>query len=105
MNVTELSEQLRAATPHLICVALCGARLLPVAFVCPLLGGASAFSGFCVAYRYDLPVGPTEVVLLGLVYGMAFLVKKTLGLIKAKPMDADRPASVQTSCAEHESGE
>jgi len=59
-----------------------------------LLGGTTAFSGFCIAYRYDLPVGPTEVVLLGLVYGTAFLVKKALGLIKAKPMDADRPVAV-----------
>jgi len=59
-----------------------------------LLEGTTAFTGFCIAYRYDFPVGPTEVVLLGVVYGVAFLVKNALGLIKAKPMDADTPAAV-----------
>src|SRR5437016_3349264 len=29
-----------------------------------LLGGAASFVGFCFAYRYDLPVGPVDVVLL-----------------------------------------
>jgi ABC-type Mn2+/Zn2+ transport system permease subunit len=43
-----------------------------------ILGGIAAFVGFCVAYRYDLPVGPTDVVLLGLIYGSAFLVWKFL---------------------------
>ncbi len=41
-----------------------------------LVGGAVSFAGFCIAYRYDLPVGPTDVVLLGVVYGSAFVVWK-----------------------------
>src|SRR5258707_3923665 len=27
-----------------------------------LLGGVAAFVGFCIAYRYDLPVGPSDIV-------------------------------------------
>jgi ABC-type Mn2+/Zn2+ transport system permease subunit len=33
-----------------------------------MLGGATAFFGFWIAYQWDLPVGPTDVVLLGMVY-------------------------------------
>jgi ABC-type Mn2+/Zn2+ transport system permease subunit len=40
-----------------------------------LLGGATAFIGFCLAYQWDLPVGPTDVVLLGFVYGVAWIVQ------------------------------
>lgn len=40
-----------------------------------LLGGASAFAGFCLAYKWDLPVGPTDVALLGLIYGLAFIIR------------------------------
>jgi len=36
-----------------------------------LIGGASAFCGFWIAYRLDLPVGPTDVVLLGAIYVIA----------------------------------
>lgn len=32
------------------------------------LGGATALTGFCLAYRWDLPVGATDVALLGLAY-------------------------------------
>jgi ABC-type Mn2+/Zn2+ transport system permease subunit len=39
-----------------------------------LIGGVVAFFGFCVAYKYDLPVGPTEVVLLGGLYAIAWVV-------------------------------
>ena len=37
-----------------------------------LLGGGVAFVGFGIAYRLDWPIGPTDVVLLGLVYGLAW---------------------------------
>src|SRR5664279_2788196 len=33
-----------------------------------VVGGTMSFLGFCISYRYDLPVGPAEVVLLGVVY-------------------------------------
>lgn len=32
------------------------------------VGVVSAFVGFCLAYRWDLPVGPTDVGLLGVLY-------------------------------------
>ena len=41
-----------------------------------LLGGVSSFVGFWIAYDWNLPVGPTDVVLLGVVYLLAFLGKK-----------------------------
>ena len=41
-----------------------------------LIGGAAAFFGFWIAYSFDLPVGPTDVVLLGIVYAIAGVVAK-----------------------------
>jgi ABC-type Mn2+/Zn2+ transport system permease subunit len=38
-----------------------------------VLGGIASFAGFWFAYNYNLPVGPTDVVLLGLIYFFAFL--------------------------------
>jgi len=43
-----------------------------------LLGGSSAFAGFCIAYRYDLPVGPTDVALLGVLYALGFAAHQLL---------------------------
>jgi ABC-type Mn2+/Zn2+ transport system permease subunit len=45
-----------------------------------VLGGVSAFIGFWMAYQWDLPIGPTDVVLLGVIYTFAFCAKKTLGM-------------------------
>jgi len=55
-----------------------------------LFGGILAFLGFCIAYRYDLPTGPTDVVLLGVVYCFAFVFWKLFVLIKRPPRDAAR---------------
>jgi ABC-type Mn2+/Zn2+ transport system permease subunit len=44
-----------------------------------LIGGLVAFFGFVVAYQGDLPVGPTDVVLLGGLYGIAWLIAKLSG--------------------------
>ncbi len=49
-----------------------------------LLGGVAAFVGFCIAYRYDLPVGPSDIVLLGLIYGLVFLVQKAVLALRAR---------------------
>ena len=50
-----------------------------------VLGGATAFIGFWMAYQWDLPIGPTDVLLLGVIYALAFCVKKTAGkLARAK---------------------
>ena len=43
-----------------------------------LIGGATAFGGFWLAYRLDLPVGPTDVVLLGAVAVVAWPVAKLI---------------------------
>jgi ABC-type Mn2+/Zn2+ transport system permease subunit len=44
-----------------------------------LLGGVSAFLGFWAAYNFNLPVGPTDVVLLGSLYFLAFAGRKLSG--------------------------
>ncbi len=49
-----------------------------------LLGGAAAFIGFWLAYQWDLPVGPTDVVLLGMVYASAFVIHKLIALKSKK---------------------
>ena len=45
-----------------------------------LIGGMSAFAGFWIAYQWDCPIGPTDVVLLGIIYAAAWIVNR---LIKA----------------------
>jgi ABC-type Mn2+/Zn2+ transport system permease subunit len=55
-----------------------------------LLGGAASFLGFCIAYRYDLPVGPTDVVLLGLIYAFVFVAWKIFIVVKRRPRDVAR---------------
>ena len=40
-----------------------------------LIGGVSSFLGFWLAYQWDWPVGPTDVVLLGLIYALASAVR------------------------------
>ena len=64
-----------ALTAHLF-----AANMRQLAFTSSLLGGAASFIGFCIAYRYDLPVGPADVVLLGMIYGLAFLAHKMFTL-------------------------
>ena len=43
-----------------------------------IIGGVTAFLGFWLAYQWDLPVGPTDVVLLGLLYAVAWIVHRCL---------------------------
>jgi ABC-type Mn2+/Zn2+ transport system permease subunit len=49
-----------------------------LAITASCLGGGMAFVGFWVAYEYNLPVGPTEVVLLGSLYLVAFAAKAAI---------------------------
>ena len=42
----------------------------------PLFGGVAAFIGFWLAYQWDLPVGPTDVALLGAMYLVACIAAK-----------------------------
>lgn len=41
-----------------------------------IIGMVAAFVGFCLAYRWDMPVGPTDVALLGVFYGLASVLKR-----------------------------
>ncbi len=41
-----------------------------------LIGMATALLGFAIAFKYDFPVGPVNVALLGLIYGLVFLARK-----------------------------
>jgi ABC-type Mn2+/Zn2+ transport system permease subunit len=43
-----------------------------------MIGGAAAFIGFCFAYKWDMPVGPTDVVLLGVLYAVAWISARLL---------------------------
>jgi ABC-type Mn2+/Zn2+ transport system permease subunit len=43
-----------------------------------VIGGVVAFLGFWIAYQLDLPVGPTDVVLLGVLYAVAWVIAKLL---------------------------
>ena len=43
-----------------------------------LVGGTAAFLGFWIAYQCDFPVGPTDVVLLGVIYAAAWVIAKLL---------------------------
>ncbi len=42
MNAAALGELMGLLQPHVVAVALIGARLLPLTFLCPLFGGAAA---------------------------------------------------------------
>ena len=59
------------------------------ALVASATGGATAFAGFCLAYRCDYPVGPTDVALLGIIYGLAFLGQKIVSLLRGKARHAE----------------
>jgi len=51
-----------------------------------LIGGTVAFFGFWFAYQWDLPVGPTDVVLLGVLYATAWIVARLLsGRLRRSP--------------------
>jgi ABC-type Mn2+/Zn2+ transport system permease subunit len=43
-----------------------------------LIGGLAAFLGFCIAYKFDLHVGPTDVVLLGFLYAVTWIIAKII---------------------------
>ena len=41
--------------------------MLTFSIASSLIGGASAFTGFYCAYRFDMPLGPAEVALASVV--------------------------------------
>lgn len=42
------------------------------------VGGVVAIGGFALAYRFDYPVGPSDIALLGIVYALCALVRRFL---------------------------
>ncbi|MCA2977321.1 MAG: flagellar biosynthetic protein FliR [Myxococcaceae bacterium] len=91
----------QALTPHLVAVAAIAARLVPVAFLCPLLGGQLAPTtvklGLVLslalflhaAAGVEAPAVDSTLGLVSLVF-REFLVGTTLGLVAALPFDAAR---------------
>jgi type III secretion protein T len=102
MNTVDLTRELNALTPHLVTVALCAARLLPIAFLCPLLGGSSApttvklavvlalslFLHFSAGIGAGLAV--PNVVGFAMLAGKEIVFGMVLGLVSALPFDAAR---------------
>src|SRR5260221_2255112 len=68
-------------------------KMRQFALIASGIGGLGAVAGFCIAYRLDFPVGPTDVALLGILYGLAFFAKTTARLFKAKPAETPTPPS------------
>jgi ABC-type Mn2+/Zn2+ transport system permease subunit len=54
------------------------------------IGVVAAFAGFCLAYRWDMPVGPTDVALLGMIYGVAWLLKAFTTQTRTAPIPAGK---------------
>lgn len=53
--------------------------VLPLCVVASLVGLLSAFVGFLLSYRYDLPLGPTDVVTAGACLLLATVYRSLLG--------------------------
>ena len=102
MNLDFLRAQLELLGPHIVSVALCASRLVPVAFLCPILGGQAApatvklslvlslalflhlVAGVALPTPVETPVELVALVLRELAYGIS------VGLIAALPFDAAR---------------
>jgi ABC-type Mn2+/Zn2+ transport system permease subunit len=51
-------------------------------------GGVTSLLGFWIAYRWDLPVGATDVAVLGVVYALAFAVRQLSHRLRSKQVSA-----------------
>jgi ABC-type Mn2+/Zn2+ transport system permease subunit len=51
-------------------------HMLAFSLVAAAFGGATAFAGFYVAYRFDLPLGPTDVMLAVVVLGVVGTLRR-----------------------------
>jgi ABC-type Mn2+/Zn2+ transport system permease subunit len=56
-------------------------RMLTFSLISAGLGAMTAFAGFYCAYRFDLPLGPAEVVLASLVLVAVWTVNRVHHLI------------------------
>jgi len=64
-----------ALTAHLF-----ARSMLQFMILASIIGGATGFVGFWLAYQWDWPVGPTHVVLLGLIYAVAWVFRRCIQL-------------------------
>ncbi|MFP2962751.1 EscT/YscT/HrcT family type III secretion system export apparatus protein [Myxococcus sp. 1LA] len=102
MNLEPLRAWLESLGPDIVVVALCAARLLPITFLCPLLGGQatpttvrlalvlslSLFLRLEAGVALDAPAAST-LALSGLVV-RELLYGTSVGLVAALPFDAAR---------------
>ena len=62
------------------------------AFFSAALGLLTAFAGFVIAYKWDIPVGPTDVALLGCLYAVVNIGKAVQErCFSAKPIPVQEP--------------
>jgi ABC-type Mn2+/Zn2+ transport system permease subunit len=57
-------------------------HMLSFSLIAAAIGGTCAFAGFCLAYRYDMPLGPAEVAVacaVLLVAGAGAWLRQRLG--------------------------
>jgi len=59
-----------------------------LAWLSSLVGGSMAIVGFAVADRQSLPVGPTDVGLLGALYGFSWTVQRLVVWVVTKRQNA-----------------
>ena len=55
---------------------LLAANMRQFAVFASILGGVSAFAGCCIAVKWDLPVGPADIAVLGALYFVIFVGQK-----------------------------
>jgi ABC-type Mn2+/Zn2+ transport system permease subunit len=66
--------------------------------IASLIGGIASLLGFWIAYKWDFPVGPADVVLLGVFYGLAWIIAKITGpSALEKQKSQNRPANNENS--------
>lgn len=97
-----MSAFFTAFTPDVLAVALCSARLLPIAFLCPLFGGTAAPTTVKLSlvlalaaflhFAAGVGVGPgiADPVAFAWLAGKEILVGVVIGLVAALPFDAAR---------------
>ncbi len=97
----ELGVALGVLAPHLVSVALCSARLIPIGFLCPLLGGQAAPSfvklgvvlslALCLHVEGGVAAPDAGSLLeLGALALKEFALGTVIGLVAAVPFDAAR---------------
>ncbi len=62
------------------------------AILAPTIGGLTSLAGFYLAYRFDLPIGATDIALLGFLYALAIAGRALLKHPSPQPAPATRPS-------------